>query len=248
MRTIIIDDESRARQSIINLIKLSGIQINIVAEAESVDSGFNMITKYEPDLILLDINLQDGTGFDLLKKLPSIPFKIIFITAYEEFAIKAFEFSAIDYLLKPLDPLKLQNALKKANDTFSKENMIIKLNALFTNLNLKDGNTQKLVLHTDKKIHIVETKDIIRCESNAGYTTFYLVDGKKVMVSRTLKSYETLLLDYHFFRAHQSHLINLDYIDHFRKKDGGSVVMKNQHKVPIAQRKREAFLSILASL
>lgn len=248
MKTIIIDDEPKARKAITDILKYSGQELTVIAEAESVATGIQAILEHHPDLVLLDINMPDGSGFDLLKKLPDISFQLIFITAFEEFAIKAFEFSAIDYILKPIDPLKLINSIKKAAELVEKNHLSMKLNALFSNLNLQNKTTKKLVLHTDRKIHIIETKDIIRCESDGGYTTFFVINNKKIVVSKNLKNFEELLSGYDFFRPHQSHLINLNYIDFYQKRDGGYIVMKDTAKIPIAQRKKEQFLTILSRL
>ena len=175
MKVIIIDDEERARKSISDLLRLSNSDARLVAEADSVGSGIHAIQSHKPDLILLDINLPDGTGFDLLSQLETIDFKIIFITAYEEYAIQAFEFSAIDYLLKPLDPLKFSEALEKARQAVEQQNLSLKLNALFANLENTSSDNKKMVLKTAENIYIINTKDILRCESDGGYTQFFLV-------------------------------------------------------------------------
>ena len=248
MKTIIIDDEAKARKTIVEILKYSYEDIKIVAEADDVETGLVAIQKYHPDLVLLDINMPDGSGFDLLKKLPSIDFKLIFITAFEQFAIKAFEFSALDYILKPIDPMKLINSVKKAKNQVEKENLSLKLNALFSNISAQSQKAKKLVLHTDKNIHIVDTKDIIRCESDAGYTKIFLVNNKKIVVSKNLKYFEELLTEFGFFRSHQSYLINTTYIDRFTKTDGGYIVMKEGAKIPLAQRKKEIFFKILSKL
>jgi len=245
MNVIIIDDEARTRKSIADLLKFSPQNVSIVAEAENVATGITAISTHKPDLVLLDINMPDGTGFDLLKKLNDINFKIIFITAYEEFAVKAFEFSAIDYILKPVDPKKLFDAINKAHNLVEQENISLKLNALFANLENSASENKKLVLKTAENIYIVNTNDIIRCESDAGYTQFYLIDGKKILVSRTLKDYEEMLDGYGFYRIHQSHLINLKYIDHYSKAEGGAVVMKDNSYLPVSRRKKDSFLKLL---
>jgi len=245
MKVIIIDDEDRARKSIAGILKLSNNNVQLVAEAEGVKSGIAAIKEYNPDLVLLDINMSDGTGFDLLKQIENITFKVIFITAYEEFAIKAFEFSAIDYILKPVDPAKLIDALHRANQLIEQENINLKLNALFANLDGSATGHKKLILKTAESIYVVNTSDIIRCESDAGYTNFFLVDGKKILVSRNLKDYEEMLDGLGFYRLHQSHLINLKYIDHYSKSEGGSVIMKDNSAIPVARRKKDNFLKLL---
>ena len=245
MRIIIIDDEERARKSIVDILKFSNNQREVVAEAHDVKSGIAAIREYNPDLVLLDINMPDGTGFDLLKKLDNIDFKIIFITAYEEFAIQAFEFSAVDYLLKPVDPSKLMDALGKAQQLVDQERISLKLNALFANLDNTTTENKKLVLKTAENIYLINTSDILRCESDGGYTRFFIMDGKKIMVSRNMKDYDELLNGLGFYRIHQSHLINLKYIDHYSKTEGGAVVMKDNSTLPVARRKKESFLKLL---
>ena len=245
MKVIIIDDEARTRKSIADILKFSPQDISLVAEAENVATGVKAINTHKPDLVLLDINMPDGTGFDLLKKLDNPNFKIIFITAYEEYAVQAFEFSAIDYILKPVDPKKLFDAINKAHQLVEQENISLKLNALFANLENSASENKKLVLKTAESIYIVNTTDIIRCESDAGYTLFYLLDGKKILVSRNLKDYEEMLDGYGFYRIHQSHLINLKYIDHYSKIEGGAVIMKDNSYLPVARRKKESFLKLL---
>jgi two-component system LytT family response regulator len=245
MKVIIIDDEARTRKSIADILKFSQQNIELVAEAEDVATGVDAIVEYKPDLILLDIDMPDGTGFDLLKKLNDIHFKIIFITAYEEYAVRAFEFSAIDYILKPVDPKKLIDAIDKAHQLVEQENINLKLNALFANLENSVSENKKLVLKTAENIYIVNTNDIVRCESDGGYTQFYLIDGKKILVSRNLKDYEEMLDGFGFYRIHQSHMINLKYIDHYSKTEGGAVVMKDNSNLPVARRKKESFLKLL---
>ncbi len=248
MKTIIIDDEAKARKTIMEILKYSNEDIKVVAEADGVETGFEAIMRHKPELVLLDINMPDGSGFDLLKKLPSIGFKLIFITAFEQFAIKAFEFSALDYILKPINPMKLINSVKRVSELVKSENLSLKLNALFSNLNMQDKRNQKIVLHTEKRIHIIETKNIVHCQSDGGYTTFYLIDNKKITVSRNLKTFEELLSNCNFFRTHQSYLINVDYIDYYNKHDGGYITMQNGIEIPVAQRKKEQFLSILEKI
>ncbi|GAB4321439.1 MAG: LytTR family DNA-binding domain-containing protein [Bacteroidales bacterium] len=248
MKIIIVEDESRTRKSIAKMLELLPVEATLVAEADSVQSGLKAIRQYSPDVVLLDINMSDGTGFDLLKKLNSDIPKVIFITAYEEYAVQAFEFSAIDYLLKPVDPAKLSEAFRKARLMVDSENLSLRLNALFANLDDTTSDSKKLVLKTAENIYLITTSDIIRCESDGGYTRFFTVDGRKIMVSRNMKDYEEMLDGFGFYRIHQSHLINLRFIDHYSKTDGGAVVMKDNTVLPLARRKKESFLNLLEML
>jgi two-component system LytT family response regulator len=245
LRAVVIDDIESIRTKNIDIIKSNCPNIVIIGQADSVESGISLIKQIVPDLVFLDVEMPDGSGFDLLQKLKPIQFKVIFITGFEDFAIRAFRFSAIDYLLKPLDPAELVEAVNKAEESFNKEVLELKLNTLFSNLE-RPKNLQKLVLKTAEKIYSVNIQDIVNCESDKNYTTFYFINAPKLVVSTTLKEYETLLKPFNFFRAHQSHLINMLYFDHFIKADGGNtIVMKNKNKIPLATRKKEEFLTLI---
>ena len=248
LRAVVIDDIEKIRKENIAIIKVTCPTISIIGQAESVASGIKLIKQLTPDLVFLDVEMADGTGFDLLQKLNPIGFKVIFITGYEDFAIRAFRFSAIDYLLKPLDSKELLDAVKKAEDSLSKEVFDMKLHNLFTNLE-RPKNLQKLVLKTSDKIYSVNIQDIINCESDKNYTTFYFINAPKLVVSTNLKEYETLLSPHNFFRTHKSHLINMAYFDHFIKSEGGNtIIMKNKSSIPLSVRKKEEFLVLLDSL
>lgn len=246
LRAIIIDDIDNIRQKNAALIQEHCPNVAIIAEADSVATGVAAIKKYLPDLVFLDVEMADGTGFDLLQKLMPVDFKVIFITAYEEFAIKAFRFSAIDFLLKPIDPADLVEAIKKAEETLNKEMLELQFNTLFSNIE-RPRNLQKIILKTAEKVYSISVQDIIRCEAQKNYTTFYMVNGQKLLLSTTLKEYETILLPMGFFRTHQSHLINMLYFDHYVKGDAGSIILKDKTAIPLSVRKKEEFLSSLHS-
>ena len=248
LRAIVIDDIENIRKKNIAIIKSSCPNISIVGQADSVESGVQLIQQLSPDIVFLDVEMPDGTGFDLLQKLKPIRFKVIFITGYEDFAIRAFRFSAIDYLLKPLNSNELVEAVKKAEASLGNEVVEMKLNNLFANLE-RPKNLQKLILKTADKIYSVNIQDVIHCESDKNYTTFNFINAPKLVVSTNLKEYETLLAPYNFFRTHQSHLINMAFFDHFIKSDGGNtIVMKNKQTVPLAIRKKEEFMVLLDNL
>jgi len=247
LRAIIIDDIDAIRQKNISIIRENCPNVAIIAEADSVAAGVAAIRKFIPDLVFLDVEMADGTGFDLLQQLKPINFKVIFITGYQEFAIKAFRFSAIDFLLKPIDPDDLIEAVQKAEKTLNKEMLELQFSTLFANIE-RPKNLQKLILKTAEKVYSINVQDIIRCESEKNYTTFFLLNGQKLLVSTTLKDYETLLVPMGFFRSHQSHLINMPYFDHYIKSDSGVIVMKDKSQIPLATRKKEEFLNLLNSL
>lgn len=248
LRAIVIDDIERIRKENIAIIKASCPNVSVIGEAGSVESGIMLIKQVSPDLVFLDVEMPDGTGFDLLHKIKPINFKVIFITGYEDFAIRAFRFSAIDYLLKPLVAADLVDAVKKAEEAMGKDVFDLKLNNLFSNLE-RPKNLQKLLLKTADKIYSVNIQDIVNCESDKNYTTFHFINAPKLIVSTNLKEYETLLVPYDFFRTHKSHLINMAYFDHFIKAEGGNrIVMKNKLTIPLSVRKKEEFLVLLENL
>ncbi len=242
--TAIIDDEPKARETIINILGISPIEMDIVGEAGDLQSAYNLITVKSPDLVLLDINLPDGSGFDLLKMFEKISFKVIFITAHEEFAIKAIKYSAVDYILKPIKASELLSAIDKANDNLNKEETVLKISTLLSNLE----KLKKIVLKTAESIHIVNVSQIIRCEADVNYTKFFLENGEKLLVSKPLKEYDELLCRTGFFRTHQSHLVNLDHILRYDKTDGGYLILDNKSMVPVSTRKKEELFRIFDAL
>jgi len=248
IKTIVVDDEVIARETILSMLGSYCPDVEVIGTAGSVKEGVEILGKHKPDLVLLDIKMADGTGFDLLRKLKKIDFLVIFITAFEEFAIRAIKFSAIDYILKPLDPDELVNAVSKAVGVIHKESMSVKLEALYDNLDMINNNTKKIVLKTSDSVHIVNLKDIIRCESEKNYTHFFTVEKEKITVSKTLKEFNELLIDYKFFRVHQSHLINLAHIKRYDKQNGGFLIMDDNSSVPVSFRKKEDLMKLFKSL
>ncbi|MBI2257821.1 MAG: response regulator transcription factor [Flavobacteriia bacterium] len=246
MKAVIIDDEKRTRELIAKLIDSFDLGIQTFPIGENVSSGLKAIEDIEPDIVFLDIQMPDGTGFDLLKMIPQKSFEVIFITAHEEFAIKAIKFSALDYILKPIDPEELKKSIQKAVESIDHKKEETQFEAL--QLNMQPTQKRRLVLKTQESVHVVELDKIIRCEADRNYTSFYLVDHKKILVSKTLKDYETLLSGYNFIRVQQSHLINLDYVDRYDKAHGGSVVMKDGSEVPLSPNKRDMFFKILENM
>lgn len=245
IEALIIDDEKRARETIKNLLKSYCPEVVVVGEGINVGSGIEKIHELQPDLVFLDIKMPDGSGFDLLSKIGEIDFKVIFITAYEEFAIKAFRFAALDYILKPVNPDELMEAVSKVAKSFEKENFKTQFESFINQYQGKKEKQKKIVLKTSESIHLVEVDSIVHCESDKNYTVFYIYEKPEIIVSRTLKEYEELLSEYGFFRVHQSHLVNLSFIGHFDKRDGGFLVMKDGSKVPVSSRKREYLIEKL---
>jgi two-component system LytT family response regulator len=246
IKALVIDDENRTRELIVKMINSFGFDIEAKQGGNNVITGIESIDSEEPDLVFLDIQMPDGTGFDVLKGLKYRNFEVIFITAHEEFAIKAIKFSALDYILKPVDPSELRAAVEKAVQTVHEKKEDTQFEVLQNNIN--PGHKKRLVLKTQESVHVVELDNIIRCEADRNYTSFYLVGGKKILVSKTLKEYETLLTGHNFLRVQQSHLINLNFVDRYDKGDGGSVVMKDGSEVPLSPAKREIFFKIIENM
>ncbi|MFT3794446.1 LytR/AlgR family response regulator transcription factor [Flavobacterium sp.] len=248
VRAVVIDDMDGIRKDNVALIKAHCPNVSIIGQADSVESGIALIKQVAPELVFLDVEMPDGTGFDLLQKLKPFDFKVIFVTGYEDFAIRAFRFSAIDYLLKPLRATDLVEAVQKAEESLNNEVLELKLNNLFANLE-RPKNLQKLVLKTTDKIYSVNIQDIVHCESDKNYTTFHFINAPQLVVSTNLKEYDTMLTPYQFFRTHKSHLINMAYFDHFVKSEGGNtIVMKNKTSIPLSVRKKDEFLILLDQL
>ena len=246
IKAIVIDDEINNQELITNLLNSYADNIQVLATANSVETAYQAITTHQPDLIFLDIQMPDGTGFDLLKRFDKINFKIIFVTAHQEYAIEAFKYSALDYLLKPLSPSNLIAAVKKADESFNSEDLNLKLKTLLSNISEPFKNKKKIVLKTMERIYSVDINDIMHFESDGGYTKVYLVDGKRIMVSKTMKEFEDLL-DANFLRVHNSHIINMNHLFCFEKAEG-HVVMKDESVVPVSNRKKEQLLELLNML
>ncbi len=244
MKVVVVDDEKKTREGILDIIKNYCPEVKSITEASDVDSAIKVINEIIPDVLILDISLGEETGFDILQQLNHVDFKIIFITAYEQFAIKAIKFSALDYLIKPVNPKELIEAISNASKMLERDQTELKLNALLSNIENISNGVKKIILKTAESIFLVNIQDIVRCESDDCYTIFYLTDRKKIMVSKTLKEYEELLSDYGFFRSHQSHMVNLYYMARFDKHDGGTIFMKDDTKVPVSSRKRSSLLKI----
>lgn len=247
LRALIIDDEAHQRQTIRKMTDQCCPNVLILGEAGSVASGVEAVRKYNPDLIFLDIKMDDGTGFDLLERLQPVDFKVIFITAWDKYAIKAFRFSALDYLLKPLDPDDLMHAVLKARDIVQQD-FNVQLNTLKEHLQEQDKSKKKIIIRTADTIFLVNVNEIVFGHSDSNYTQIKLSDGKSILVSCTLKEYEELLSDYGFFRVHKSYLINMRYITSFEKAEGGTVILRGKERIPVASRKRDLLLDMFDQL
>lgn len=247
-KIVIIDDENRTRSLIAKIIESFDYDVEIYPEGENVQSGVKAIERHNPDIVFLDIQMPDGTGFDVLRSVKSKNFEVIFVTAHEEFAIKAIKFSALDYLLKPIDAEELQKALDKALGAGDSKSEAPEKQYDALGQNINPTEKRRLVLKTQESVHVVELDQIVRCEADRNYTSFHMIDGRKILVSKTLKDYEILLSSHNFLRIQQSHLINITYVDRYDKKNGGAVVMKDESEVPLSPAKRELFFARLENL
>ena len=239
IKAVIIDDIPEAIEVLKSDLENYCVNIEVVGRAEGVVSGAKVIKELNPDLVFLDIQMQDGTGFDLLEILPETNFKLIFTTASDEYAVKAFKFSAVDYLLKPIDPDELMDAVRRVEDQDKPAERIDLLKENFS-------QPKRIALNTLEKIHIVNVEEILRCESNINYTMFYFTDGTKLLVTKTLKEFDKLLSDHDFIRVHQSHLINTRFIKEFTKSDG-YIIMKDGTKVPVSTRKKQVLMEMISN-
>ena len=245
-KAIVIDDEKKTRELIANMVNSYNLDIDVFPVGENVQSGIEAIKEYEPDLVFLDIQMPDGSGFDVLKAFEQKSFEVIFITAHEEYAIKAIKFSALDYILKPIDSDELESAVRKAIDQSSMPGEEKQFEAL--NHNLQPSQKKRLVLKTQESVHVIDLDNIIRCESDRNYTSFFLKEGKKILVSKTLKEFETLICGKQFMRVQQSHIINMHFVERFDKGQGGSVILKDGSEIPLSPAKRDLFFKMLESL
>jgi len=249
---LLIDDDSNLRAGMKGLLEMYAPNIKILGEADSVNAGITAIAEFKPDVVFLDIQLGDGTGFDILEQLTQkhgkLTSHVVFITAHEEYAVKAFRFSALDYLLKPVDPEDLRKVVEKITKVLANNDSYAHIDLLLENIRKKVDKFKRIALSTSDGIHLFEVSDIIRLESQDNYTKFYIKDNKPVLIAKTLKEYEDLLSEQGFERIHQSHLINLAYLRSYIKKDGGYAVMADNSHLPISQRKRERLQDLLRSL
>lgn len=244
LTAIIIDDVASARTNLKADLASYCPEIKVIGEAEGVISGAKAIRQHKPQVVFLDIQMQDGSGFDLLEVIGNIEFQLIFTTASDAHAIQAFRFSAIDYLLKPVDPDELVEAVKKLQSNDQQQDRI---EALLENVNPKKKRT-RLALHTAEKVHIVAVDEIIRIESSANYSIFYLTSKQQLLVTRTLKEYDQMLKDQDFIRVHQSHLVNAAHIKEYVKIDGGYLKMLDGTTVVVSHRKKSQLIQRLGQL
>ncbi len=242
LRTIIVDDEPDAVDFIFSIIGEYCPDLEVVGKAHDVRDGISKINEIKPDLVFLDVEMPNGTGFDLLTHFPDKIFDVVFITAFNHYAIQAIKFSAVDYILKPININEFIDAVKKvihkrSNNMFrGNENVKILLE------NLKSGLPSRLAIPTSDGMEYLNPKDIVRIEADRSYSWFYLSGNRKILVSKHLKEFQDLLSDRYFFRSHNSHLINLKYVRKYIRKEGGYIEMQDGSEIPISRNRKDLFL------
>ena len=244
---LLLIEDNKSIQKVIQAILDEHPRFNLLAIGSTVEEGKELLKIHSPDLVLLDVELPDGKSFDLLQTISEPSFHVIFITAHEKYALRAIKFSALDYLLKPIDEDELIEAIEKAENNLEAESSSIKLDVLLQNLKNSD-QSDKLILNDQYGIQIVQISDIIRLESGGSYTKFVISEMEDVVVSKGLKHFEKMLPQKHFFRSHQSHIINLNWLKRYDKREGDQLFLANGDKVPLASRKKERMLEILKAI
>ncbi len=246
MKLLVIEDEFRTRNAIISIIERNFSEMSVEGWADNVDDAIELILNINPDLVLMDIQLNNGNAFDILKRIYPIGFDIIFLTAFENYAIQAIKFSAFDYLLKPFSEEDLVSSIHKyidkAKESDRKQSIDVLLN------NLQENSEKKIILKTNEDIFIVPVNNIIRCEADSSYTHFFLRDGSQITVSSNLKKYDEYLKYFHFVRIHHSHIVNLNCIKKISKTQGGVVELIDGTVIPVSKRKKENLLNLIKNL
>lgn len=248
IKAIIIDDEPAMQEVNSRLLADYFPGIALLGIADSVETGIDLIQKVKPDLVLLDIEIKGGSGFQILQHLRPYNFKVVFITAFDNYAIKAIKFSAHDYILKPVNDTEFQQAIQHTlADININANNHIQAGILIDSYK-KEMQSKKLVLKTIDSFHIVDIGDILFCQSDNSYTTFYFENNERIMISKSIKEYVELLQDYSFFRPHQSYLVNLNHVKKIDKSDGGFIIMKNKKEIPVSFRQKKQLIALLEQL
>jgi two-component system LytT family response regulator len=246
MKILIIDNETDLRSALKNLLQLCDIDQLSIDEADGVHSGLHKIKTFDSDIVFLDIEMNDGTGFDLLTQLQHIDFQLIVTTAHDAYAIRAFKFSAIDYLLKPIDPDELEASIQKATENLHGNDLKLQLQILMQQISSNTDVNKKIVLNDKRNTYFIKISDILYCEADGPYTKFFIANESPILVSKSLKDYDDMLSNYGFIRTHHSYLVNATKIKMLDKKDGGILILDDGNHVPISQRKRDAVLDWLS--
>jgi len=239
MKAILIDDEISNLENLRALLQKHCPQVNILATAQNVNDAVDAIEKHWPDLVFLDIQMGEHTGFDVLKTLPKRNFEVIFVTAYDHYGIQAVKFAALDYLLKPVDIDELITSVNKAAQKLASQIHTSQLDFLLQQLIKPETNVSTIALPMQNEIRYIPLSDIIRCEADNSYTHFFMANRDKLLVSKSLKEYADLLRPNGFLRTHQSHLVNPKYVKSWLKEDGGILLLTTGQKIPVSKANKE---------
>ncbi len=243
IKAVIIEDEERSRIVLQNLLETYCPEVEVVGSADSVTTGITTVRTFLPDVLFLDVQISGGTGFDVLEKLKDVKLSVIFTTAYDHYALKAFKFSAIDYLLKPIDIEELKQAVKKVIAPNQQAEDEYKIQNLLSNIK-NPTEDPVLLVSTLEAVEFVRIREIVRCEAQGAYTQLMLKDARPVMVSKVIKEFEFLLQDYGFYRVHQSHLINLKEVRKYVKSDN-YLLMRDGAQIQLARSRKDDFFNVL---
>jgi len=244
-KALIVEDEVRSRDFLKSLIQEFCPVLEVCGSAANVEEAVAFINALTPDIVFMDIEMQTGTGFDVLQQVKQRNFHVIFTTAYDHYAIKAIKFSAVDYLLKPINLEELQEAVGKAVENIHQKAEGNKLDMLIKNLKRPAGEDFSISLSTSEGVEFIQLASIIRLEANGPYTTFFIKEKRKIMVSKNLKEYELLLSDHGFFRVHNSHIISLNEVRKMIRTDGGYAVMNDDSQIAISPKKKDEFMALM---
>ena len=242
MKAVIIEDEAASRLTLRNYLRDYCPKVELLAEADNIKTGAEIIKKHEPQLVFLDIEMPFGNAFDLLDQYDSIPFETIFVTAFSNYAIQAINLSSCSYLLKPVDIDELVDAVKKAEESIAQQSNFKTANILLENLSIENKQLKKIVLPTMEGFDVIQLRDIVHCKANDNLTDFYLNSGKKKTVCKTLKFFEEALSDFDFLRVHKSHLININFVESYQKGKVGDIKLSNGFTVPLSIKKKDSFI------
>ena len=248
MRAILIDDEISNLENLRTLLEKHCPQVNIMATAQNVIAAVNAIENHLPDLVFLDIQMGEQTGFDVLKQISTRNFEVIFVTAYDQYGIQAVKFAALDYILKPIDIEELISAVSKVEHKLATKSQTSQLDFLLQQLKKPETSASKIALQMQSEIRYVNLSEIIRCAADNTYTYFFLTNGEKILISKSLKEYADLLAPNGFLRTHQSHLVNPKYVKSWLKEDGGILLLTSGEKIPVSKPNREQVKSLLQQL
>jgi two-component system LytT family response regulator len=246
LKTIIIDDEVNAVDFINTIIGEYCPELEVVGKAHNVTEGVSKIMESKPDLVFLDVEMPNGTGFDLLAHFPEKEFDVVFITAFNHYAIKAIKFSAVDYILKPININEFIEAVSRVLQKRSSTSVRGNDNFKILMENLKTSTPSRLAIPTADGMEYLNPKEILRIEADRSYSWFFLTGNRKILVSKNLKEFQDLLGDRYFFRSHNSHLINLKYVRRFIRREGGYIEMQDGAHIPISRNRKDLFLTHMA--